>query len=280
MKSLPMKNYILLFLSFNILLQPDGHAQDKTLRYEVLLNNRMLGDSIKNRSLTTCLDVSPENLLTISDSSRVYLLGWGGITSIGNKINQNINSFAYSYDGLLFAITGNDICHIDKDGNWKSLVRLPSSQMSISSGRDVIYIYDHISGNGKYIAYILAKGGKYRNLFTSPKPINGICEMGDSIYIAIESAIYSYSPQTGKLISLFALEKENIITSLSADTEQLILYFSTATAIYALKNSSLVKITADFPNSIIKFSGTGLLIFNPLEKDILHIVNVAESIEF
>ena len=280
MKSLPMKNYILLFLGFNILLQPVGYAQDKTLRYEVLLNNRMLGDSIKNRSLTTCLDLSPEKFITISDGSQVYLLGWGGITSIGNKSNQNINSFAYSSDGLLFAVAGNQLCHIGKTGNWKSLVSLPSSQMSISGGKDVMYIYDHSPNNGKYHAYVLAKGGKYRNLFTSPETVNGICELGDSVYIAIASGLYSYSPQTGKLSSLFALEKENVITSLSADTEQLILYFSTATAIYALKNSSLVKITADFPNSIIKFSGTGLLIFNPLEKDILHIVNVAESIEF
>ncbi len=261
-------------------MQPDGHAQVKPLRYEVLLNNRMLGDSIKNRALTTCLDVSPENLITLSDGSQVYLLGWGGITSIGNKSNQNINSLAYSSDGLLFAIIGNYLCHIDKDGNWKNLVRLPSSQMSISSGRDVIYIYDHISASGKYNAYLLAKGGKYRNLFTSPKPVNGICEMGDSIYIAVESGIYSYSHQTSKLIFLFALEKENIITSLSADTEKRILYFSTATGIYALKNRSLVKISADFPNSIIKSSGAGLLIFNPLENDILHIVNVDESIEF
>lgn len=195
-------------------------------------------------------------------------------------LDRPINAFAYSSDGLLFAITGNDLCYINKDGNWESLIRLPGSQMSISRGNDVMYIYDHNPNKGKYHTYALAKGGKYRNLFTSPKPINGICEMGDSIYVAVESGIYSYSPQTNKLTSVFALEKENTIASLSADPEQFILYFSTQRAIYALKNNTLVKLTMDFPGSIIKFSGKGLLIFNPLTKDIMHIVNVEKSIEF
>jgi hypothetical protein len=275
-----MKKYILLFSSFIFLMLPEGHAQDKELRYEVLLNNKMLGDSIKNSSLSPCLDVSPENLLTLSDGSMIYLLGWGGIISIGNKSNQPINAFTYSSDGLLFAVAGNDLCHLSKDGNWKSLVKLPHSQMSISRGKDVMYIFDHNPGKVKYHVYALAKGGKYRDLFTSPKPVNGICELGDSIYVAVESGIYSYSPSTNKLTSVFALEKENTITSLSADPEQFVLYFSTQKAIYAFKNSSLVKLTMDFPGSIIKFSGKGLLIFNSITKDILHIVNVEKSIEF
>jgi len=258
----------------------EGKTQDKNLRYEILLNNKMLGDSIKASSFPGCLDVSPEHFITISDGSLIYLLGWGGITTIGNKSNQQITSFAYSSDGLLFAVEGNDLWYISGDGNWKSLLRLPAAKMSISPGKDVMYIYDNNPGKGKYNAYALAKGGKYRNLFTSPKPVSGICEMGDSVYIAIESGIYSFSSQTYKLIPVFALEKENTITSLSSDPERLILYFTTQKAIYALKNSSLVKLTMDFPGSIIKFSGEGLLVFNSRTKDILHIVNVEKSIEF
>jgi hypothetical protein len=279
-KGYQMKRYILLLSGFIILMQPESHAQEKNLRYEILLNNKMLGDSIKNISFSACLDISPENLVTLSDGSLIYLLGWGGITSIGNKSNQPINEFAYSSDGLLFAIAGNDLCHISKDGNWKSLVRLPHSQMSISRGKEVMYIYDHNLNDGKYYAYALAKGGKYRHLFTSPKPVNGIIELGDSIYVAVESGIYSYSPQTGNLIPLFALGREDTITSLSADPEQPILYFSTRTSVYALKNSSLVRISEDFPDSIVRYSGNGLLIFNPRTKDILHIVNIEKSIEF
>ena len=275
-----MIRYLLLLTGLIILVQPHAGAQDSSLRYEILLNNKMPGDSIRNISFSDCIDVSPESLLTLSDGSIIYLLGWGGIVTLGNKSNTSINSFAYSSDGLLFAIAGSELCHLNKDGNWKSLFSLPGSQMSIARGKEVMYIYDHKPGKGKYRTYALAKGGKYKDLFSSSKPISAICEMDDSVYVAIESGLYSYSPLSGKLKAVFALEKENAITSLSADAEKLILYLSTHRAIYALKNNTLIKLSTDFPGSIIKYSGKGLLIFNPQTKDILHIVDIEKSIDF
>ena len=43
---------------------------------------------------------------------------------------------------------------------------------------------------------------------------------------------------------------------------------------------SLVMLTKEFPLATIKYFENGLLIFNPLNRDILRIVNVDNSIDF
>jgi hypothetical protein len=210
----------------------------------------------------------------------MYLLGWGGIIPVGNRSKQIISGFTYTSDGLLVAIRNKDISYINTEGNWEKLFTLPSPNMSVASGKDVIYVYDNEQIMGQYHAYVLAKAGRYKNLFVSPKPIRAIRELGDSIYVAIENGIYSYSPQKNKLNLLIALEKDMVITSFDADPVNEIFYFSTQTAIYAHRKDSLVILTKEFPGSKIKYFGNGLLIFNPLSKDILRIVNVESSIEF
>jgi hypothetical protein len=70
------------------------------------------------------------------------------------------------------------------------------------------------------------------------------------------------------------------ITSLAGDPINEIFYFSTQTAIFAYRQNSLVMLTKEFPGSSVRHFGNGLLIFNPLSKDILRIVNVVSSIEF
>ena len=152
--------------------------------------------------------------------------------------------------------------------------------MSIAAGREVIYVYENKQNRDKYSAYALAKAGRYKNLFVSPKPIKGICELGDSVYIAIENGIYSFSPKKNQLTLRIALEKGMAINSFTVDPIKEIFYFSTETAIYAYRQKSLVMLTKEFPSATIKYFENGLLIFNPLTKDILRIVNVDNSIEF
>lgn len=275
-----MKKTLFLLFSSIALLQQVGYAQDKNLRYEILLNSKMLTDSLLSGSLSSCLDISPQHLIALSNGSQVYLLGWGGTTPIGNRSKQPISGFAYTSDGLLLAIQNKELCYIGKEGSWESLLKLPAPNMSIASGKEVVYVYDREQNRGKYNAYALAKAGRYRNLFASPKPINGICEMGDSIYVAIENGIYSYSPPKSKLTLLAALEKGVAITSFTVDPIKEIIYFTTPTSIYALKKNSLVMLTKEFPGSTVKYFGDGLLIFNARSKDIIRLVNVESSIEF
>jgi hypothetical protein len=67
------------------------------------------------------------------------------------------------------------------------------------------------------------------------------------------------------------------ITSFTVDPVNGIFYFSTKTSIYAYRQNSLVRLTNEFPSATVKYFGNGLIIFNPLSKDILRIVNVESS---
>jgi len=275
-----VNKYIFPILINILLFQQTGYTQNNNLRYEILLNNGMLKDSMLNGSLSNCLAISPQHFITFSIGTQIYHLGWGGATPVGNKSKETISGFTYTAEGLLLAVQYEDLCYINSEGNWEKFFKLPSPNMSIASGKEVIYVYDNVHNSGVFNAYVLAKAGRYKNLFVSPKPIRGICELGDSLYIAIENGIYSYSSQKNKLNLLIALEKGISITSLAVDPKNEIFYFSTQTAIYAYKQNSLIMLTKEFPGSNVKHFGNGLLIFNPLSKDILRIVNVESSIEF
>ena len=279
-KQSSMKRISILLAGFIVLLGQAAYTQTSEIRYEILLNNNMLHEASLKEPLSYCLDVSPGNFVTISTASQMYLLGWGGITTIGNKSNKPLSSFAYTSDGLLMAVEDKDLCCLNKEGNWEILAKLPSPGMSLASGKEVMYVYDNGQNKKRYHAFALARGGKYMHLLSSSEPVTGICEMNDSVYFSIGSGIYSYSPQNKKLVPFFALGRENKISSLTSSQKEGILYFSTMTAIYALKGNSLVRISAEFPSTTVKCYGNGLLIFNASSNDILRIVNVQSSIEF
>jgi hypothetical protein len=275
-----VKKNILFLVIYLVLIQYSAYPQNPDLKYEILLNKEMLKDSASYISLSRCLDLSPQHFIALSNGSQMYLLGWGGINPVGNKSKEAISGFAYTSDGLLLTVQNKDLCYINTQGNWEKLFILPSPEMSIASGKDVIYVYDNKHNTGVCQVYALAKAGRYKKLFVSPEPIKGICELGDSVCIAIENGICSYSPQRNKLTVLIALEKGMEITSLTADPANEIIYFTTQLSIYAYKKNSLVMLTNEFPGSYIKYFGNGLIVFNPKSKDILRIVNVAGTIEF
>jgi hypothetical protein len=268
-------------LIFNFLLfSSTGYAQNNELRYEILLTRTMLSDSVFGSPLSEDLEISGQNLIALSDGSQMYLLGWAGVATIGNKSAQTISGFTYTPEGLLLTVQNKNLCYLNTEGNWQKLYELPFANMLITSGKEVLYIFDNDKNKNKYNAFALAKGGKYKWLFASPKPINGICELGDSIYVAIETGIYSYSRQKNKLSLLAAFKKGESITSLTADPKRDILYFSTPAYIYALKNNSLVSVTNEFPGSMVQYFGDGLFLFNASTGDILRIVNIHYSIVF
>jgi hypothetical protein len=240
----------------------------------------MLTDSVFGGPLSEGLEISGQKLVTLTDGSQMYLLGWAGVTAIGNKSTQTISGFTYTPEGLLLTVQNKNLCFINTEGNWEKLYELPFENMFLTSGKEVLYIYEHDKNKNRYNAFALAKGGKYKWLFASPKPINGICELGDSIYVAIETGIYSYSRQKNKLNLSVALNNGAGITSLTADPIRDILYFSTPENIYALKNNTLVSLTDEFPGSTVHYFGDGLFLFNASTSDIFRIVNIHSSIGF
>jgi hypothetical protein len=249
------------------------------VRYEVLLNAKMFDSTVVNVQLTPQLVVSPDSLVTLSNGNQFLLLGWGGIVPFGSKANSNINSFSYTTDGLLMAVRKNDLCFLNGDGILEKIIGLPTENMTIMQGKDVMYLMDQQRNDNKYRLYAFAKGGKYKELLISPKPITAVVEKYDSIYLAVESGIYSYSPTSDQLNLVLALGQEFKIQSLAVDPNNDILYFSTTHSIYAYQSGKITMISEELGGQLA-FFGNGLIIFSPETKDILRIVNINESFKF
>ncbi len=254
--------------------------QKDSLRYEIMLNSSMLDTSIKTENFIGSIGISPDKFLTLSSGTKIYMLGWGGIAPLGNPIDNSINAFSYTNDGLLMAIKKDELCFMNEKGNLEKIIQLPTSQMGITSGKEVMYLFDQIRNDNSYKLYAFAKAGKYKQLLVSPKPITTVVEMKDSVYVAIESGVYSLSPKNNTLSLLTGFQKENKIKSMEVDTLNNILYISTREGIYALKNDSLKFITSDFKENILMYYEGGLVIFDTKTKDIVRIVNINKSIPF
>src|SRR5574344_53160 len=269
-----MKNKIC-FLFFVLLFFPLSEAvaqHQSNLRYEVMLSSSM-SDSLKNMHFVSCIDISPDRLITLATQERIYLLGWGGMTRYGGKANEPISSFAYTSDSLLMVVKGKSLCYIDSSGIFKELIKLPNPDMGISSGRRVVYLYDRNKADNHYHLYAYAKGGIYKNILVSPKPILSVAEMGDSLYIAAGSGIFSFSPGSGKMNLCAGLQKDNVILSITPDVYNDVLYFSLKDAMFAIRNNTVYNVTGDFGGGLTKCFGRGVIIFNPDTKDIIRIVN-------
>jgi hypothetical protein len=234
---------------------------------------------MKNTQLTPQLVISPDSLLTLNNGNQFLLLGWGGIEPFGSKSNSYVNSFSYTTDGLLMAVRKNELCYLNGDGNLEKIIELPTEKMTITQGRDVMYLMDQQRNDNKYRLYAFAKGGKYKELLISPKPVTAVVEKYDSVYLAVESGIYSYSPTTESLNLVLALDKEFKIQSLAVDLNNDILYFSTTHSIYAYQSGKIALISDELAGQLV-FFGNGLIVFSPQNKDIMRIVNINESFKF
>lgn len=278
MKNIRIYTLVVLIL----LLFSRAFAQQKdSLRYEVMLNSNMLDSTMKQSRFINAIDISPDKFITLSTGDKIHLLGWGGMTQLGNKIDSfPVRSYAYTKDGLLMTIRKNLLSCMNTEGNLDTIVQLPRENMGIAAGKEVMYLFDQFREDKLYKLYAFAKGGKYRQLLVSPKPVTTVVEMSDSLYLAIGSGVFSFSPQSQALNLVAGFQKESEIQSMSVDSNNGILYIATQEGIYALKDNSLVYVTGDFGGGIIKYFNGGLVIFNPQTCDIIRIVNIDKSIKF
>jgi len=241
----------------------------------------MLDSILKKDRFMSAIDISPNKYITLSTGNKFYLLGWGGISQLGEKIEGgSINSYTYAKDGLLMAVKKNVLYHMNDKGILDTLVQLPQANMGIAAGKEVIYLFDQYRDDRQYKLYAFAKGGKYKQLLVSPKPITTVVEMSDSLYLAIGSGVFSFSAKDNKLNLVAGFQKESEIRSMTVDSTSNILYIATQDGIYAHQNNSLVYVTGDFGGGMIKYFSGGLIIFNPGTNDIIRIVNIDKSIVF
>ncbi len=277
-----MKTNISIFLLFFCLFLTQATvAQEKNdLRYEIMLNKNMLNASMKDIRFLNGIDVSPDRYITLSTGNKMYQLGWGGIKQLGQDTNEMVGCYGYASAGILLAIKNKSLCYMDTLGKLIPLVQLPTSDMGLATGKKVIYLFDRNRTDKQYRLYVFAKGARYKQLLVTPQPISTVVEMNDSLYIAMGSCVFSYSPNGNVLNLVAGFQKENEIKSMTVDAFNNILYMATRTEIYAMQNSKLAYVTGDFGGGNIKYFSDGLIIFNPESKDIIRIVNISKTIAF
>jgi hypothetical protein len=244
-----------------------------SLRYEILMSSKMLDSIHFNEKFIKYVDITSHRLVLLSSSDQFYLLGWGGIVPLGKKIAGKIYSYAITPDGLLMAVNNDRLCAFDTLGNLSTIYKLPREEMGISSGKNGMFIYDQNNDHQINMLYVLAKGGKFAQLFGISTPIHSVVEMTDSILFASDNAVYSYRFADKKMKILVALAENSLIRSIAVDTLGSRIYFSTENMVFTMKDSKALLVTDKFGGEI-KYFNDGLLVFNPGKRILLRIVGL------
>ncbi len=252
-------------------------VKNDSLRFEVLLNSKMLKEIQMNEKFISSLEITSSRLILLSTTNQFYVLGWGGLKPIGVKNTGLIRSFAFTSDNLLMAIQNNELCGMDKLGSLSKIYHLPNEEMGISAGKYVMYVYDHNKEKTKQSLYLISHGGRYSKLFEIPTTFNSIVEYNNSLLFATENTVFRFDPKSKELKVFVALPKNEIIKSTAIDTSSNRIYFSTDRMIYAIKDSSAALVTDKF-GGIIRFLDDGLIVFNPDKKYVIRIVGLEDKI--
>jgi len=268
-----IKKIIFLLSAIWISMASGSEIKNDSLHFEILLSSKLLNDIHLDARFINSIDITSKHLILISTNDQFFLLGWGGVTPIGKKADGNISSFAYTPDSLLMAIINNDLCGMDSLGYLSKLFKLPNEGMGISAGKYVMYVYDRNKDVKQHALYMIAKGGKYAKLFDVPAPIQSAVEMNNSILFATENGVFNYNLKSKQLKALAALPKNKGIKSIAVDGSNNRIYFSTDSAVYALKDTSVVIITKKLGGTLRFFAG-GLMVFNPEKKFLVRIMGI------
>ncbi|MBE0678359.1 MAG: hypothetical protein IH592_06300 [Bacteroidales bacterium] len=243
-----------------------------SLSFEVILTDKMLSDTDLKGRFINSLDITPERLILLSTPDQYYLLGWGGMIPLGKRMTREIQSFAYTPDGLLLTVRGNELCSFDSLGNLSAMLRLPRQGMGVSAGQEVIYLFDRNPGQKLYPIYVLARGGRYLKLLETPDPVTSVAETDDAVLFAAGANLYSVNPLTKELKLLYKGEDNKTILSVAYDWTNDIAYFSTADKIFAARDTEL-GIVSEKAGGILRYFN-GLIVFDPAAKLVIRILGL------
>jgi hypothetical protein len=162
-------------------------------------------------------------------------------------------------------VRNNELCTFDSLGHLTKLCKLPGEGMEVSAGKFVMYVYDRNKAKQKNAVYLIAPGGKYTKLFETTSPISSLVETGNSLLFTTGRALFSFNMQTQSLKLLAALQGNKEIKSVTVDTANNRIFFSSDSAIYALKETSVALLTDQF-GGVLRFYNDGLIVFNPENK--------------
>ena len=250
-----------------------GKPADKSdsLRFEVLLNQKMLAKDSIPIDFITSVEVTSSQLILLSSVNRYYLLGWGGLKTSGQTLTDSISAFAYTPDGYLLMVSRSSLCFLDSTGKLEKLQELPNETMGISSGENVMYLYDREKNKEKYPLYVLTKGGLFAGIFDMPDPISAVAEINKTILFSSQNTLFAFDPKTKKLEAMASIEKEKEIISIAINPKSNAIYFASKDAVYALKEHGITLITDKFGGTL-KYFNHSLLVFDAEKKFLIRMV--------
>lgn len=266
-----MKYTIILFLLFFGFLK----TQSQQIELDVFLNEAVVKNTLNNIKFINSIDYTPNGFLLLSSYNQFYMLGLENIPTVFNKTKTAIDAFTVTQNEALWVISGNDLCCIDSLGSLLTLYKLPISKAGIVSAnsKNTAYIYDRIFQKGKVEYAIYQCSDKhYTRLSSTTAPILSAFEYKTSLLFSTGNKILCADSKTKTFFELFSLpQKENII-SITGDTINHAIYFSTQDTVYRVQNGNPEYICMDFGGTL-KYDGEGLLIFNPEKQLIIRLRN-------
>jgi hypothetical protein len=272
-----IQSFLFLWLSSWSALSYSAPVVQDSLRFEVLLNSDMLRTQNIQEPLIHSFDLTARHLILLSTKQSFYLLGWGGIEPIGKEMEGEISSFTYTPDGFLMIVHNTDLCTIDSLGNLVNLLELPGQDMGITAGDSVMYLFDRSSSKSKSLLYVLAKGGKYCQLLSSPGPITAVMEKQKQLLFSTKNMLFAFNFTTKELTTLAVLEQDKTTRSIAMNPSGTIIYLSTDNAIYVLQNAQLSMISDQYGGDLRYFNNS-LLVFNPEKQYLVRIIGLDASI--
>ena len=236
-----------------------------SFKMDIFLNDAMLKEASINVKLINSIDYTPTGFLFLASSNLFYLLGLDDMTPVFNETKTSIDAFAVTQDDMLWVVSGDELCSMDSLGNLSTLYKLPVSNTAIVSGNNenVAYVYDRtLQENKKEYAIYQCSNEQYTRLASTSTPILSAYEYKTNLLFSSENKIICADSQSKTFFDLFALPQNQNIISITGDTINQALYFSTPDTIYRVQNGQLEYICMEFGGTL-KYDGEGLLVFNP-----------------
>jgi len=268
-----MIRYIFLIIWLLPLFVYSQKTQD--VEIDLFLSEPMLKTISLETKLINSIDYTNDGFLLISSFNQFYVLGIGYLEPLFTPTEKRIESFTVTPEGKLLLVSGADFYKIDTVGNFLKIGSLPSKNMGVISGNNVVYIFDQHSQNGKsdYSLFSLGRDLKYSKLVTIETPITAVYEYNENLFFTTMNKLYGINEKMKSFTEICALPQErDTIISIAGDSTHHAFYISTNNTIYRIKNNSFEYVNTDF-GGILKYDGEGLLVFNPEKSLIIRLRN-------
>lgn len=273
-------NNALTILLLSLLAVPVYGRADNTdtLKYEMLMSPLLLKQQGLDRDFSNSFDITPNNLLLLSSADQLWLLGWDGMVPFGKPVGSTVDGFVFAPDSALLVVSGNRLFTLGGEGNLIPLFTLPSWNMGITRGRELVYLYDRSMTSGSSSVYAVAPGARIARLFDIPATITSLAEMNGTLLFSADNCLFRYGLADRSLEALAVLPVSMKILSVAPESLSGRIFFSTQDRIYGLKDTTATLISGDF-GGYLSARPNSLFVYNPGKKILLRIPGIDKAVE-